>query len=233
MTVGDDNVVGDYSVITGRVTIGSGNHLGSHLSIGAIPTNSRLKYEFQDIEPNEAFGQVRIGDRNVIREFTNVGLPTTEFTTIQDDCYLMPHCHIAHDTWLEDKVILSNHCSPGGHTRILEGANLGKGVQTHPRTVIGQYAMLGVSAVVIRNVLPAVTAVGNPARYLGVNRIGLERNGFSPEDIEGFERLLGASQGTQLDKSDLTPAALKVVDHFLEAIASSRDTRTLPDLEIS
>lgn len=233
VTIGDGNKIGAYSVITGDVTIGSGNHLGSHLSIGEIPTNSRLKYEFNDPEVDKPFGRIRIGDSNVIREFTNVGLPTTEFTTIQNDCYIMPHCHIPHDVLLEDKVILANHCSPGGHTRILRGANLGKGVQTHPRIVIGQYAMLGVGSVVVRNVLPAVTAAGNPARLLGINRIGLGRNGFSDEEIEGFIRLLSTAEDSPAKLKESPTHVRAEIERFFQMLEGSRDTRTLPEIDFT
>jgi UDP-N-acetylglucosamine acyltransferase len=120
----------------------------------------------------------------------------------------MPHCHIAHDTVLEDRVILSNHCSPGGNSHILEGANLGKGVQTHQRVVIGQYAMLGVGAIVVRNILPAATVIENPARFLGTNKVGLERNGFSSEDIESLNTVLKLPPSVIVQKDSLTPSRL-------------------------
>lgn len=232
--IGDDNVFGDYVSISGNTRIGSGNHIGDHVSIGRIPTNSRIKYEFQQAAtPDERFGEIVIGDRNVIREFTNVGLPTLALTAIQNDCYIMPHCHIAHDVLLEDRVILANHCSPGGHTRILKGASLGKNVHIHPRTIVGQYAMLGIGSVVIRNVLPAVTAVGNPAQLIGVNSVGLERNGFSSDDIHAFTALLTSSNDTFIDSDVITPRVRDVMDHFLDLLPSARDRRTLPGIDLT
>lgn len=133
VTIGDNNVIGDYAVIRGGVTKDDDNFLGNHVDIGAIPTNSQIKYEFnQPVETSRVSGRVVIGNGNVIREFTNIGLPTKQSTTIKNECYIMPHCHIAHDTLIEDKAILSNHSSPGRYSQILEGANLGKGV--HKRT---------------------------------------------------------------------------------------------------
>lgn len=233
VTIGDDNIVNDYTVIAGKTEVGSGNYIGDHVSIGRPPTNSNFKYELQEHPDGEKqFGTVRIGDRNAIREFTNIGSPTQELTEIRNDCYIMPHCHVAHDTLMEDGVILSNHCSPGGHTRLLRGANLGKGVQTHQRVVIGQYAMLGIGAVVVRSVLPAVTAVGNPARFLGVNRVGLERNGFSQAEIDAFDQFL-RPDGKKFDGHGLHPTIESVLLHFTSMLNEARDTRTIPDMDLS
>lgn len=229
--IGDNNVFGDYAVITGRTEIGDGNYIGDHISIGRLPTNSNHRYEFLNpVEAAERFGKVVIGDRNVVREFTNVGLPTGDTTSIASDCYIMPHCHIPHDVQIEDRVTLSNHSSPGGHVRILRGANIGKGAQIHQRSVIGQYAMIGMGAVVIRNVLPAVTIAGNPARMIGVNKVGLERNGFAENDIESLATLLTGDSDVDFSNYDLTPALREIADHFLEALSSARDKRTVPPM---
>jgi UDP-N-acetylglucosamine acyltransferase len=230
--IGDNNFFSDGVIVTGRVEIGSGNHFGHHVLMGALPENSRHKFEFQEIDPVEqAAHKVVIGNRNVIREFTSVNLPTGAETRIENDVYIMQHCAVAHDVLLEDHVILSNHCSPGGHAKILKGANLGKGVQTHQRNVIGQYTMLGVGAVVIRNVLPAVTAVGNPAKMLTTNTVGLERAGFNADEVQQVVRLLSQPAGQAVDPSALSEHVLGMFQHFYDIVGEARDSRTIPQVE--
>jgi UDP-N-acetylglucosamine acyltransferase len=229
--IGDNNIFQDGVIIAGRAEIANGNYFGHHVLIGALPENSRHKFEFQEPDPVEqAAHKVVIGNRNVIREFTSVNLPTEAETRINNDVYVMQHCAVAHDVLLEDNVILSNHCSPGGHAKVLKGANLGKGVQTHQRTVIGQYAMLGVGAVIVRNVLPGVTSVGNPAKMLSTNTFGLERAGFDADEVQQVVKLLTAETGTVIDQSILSDRVLAMYQHFYDVVLEARDNRTIPQV---
>ncbi len=235
VVIGDNNTFGDYAVVKGRTQIGDNNYIGDHTTLGRIPTNSNRRYEFQDgPESYERFGKISIGSENVIREFTNVGLPTGEQTFIGDQCYIMPHCHVAHDVHLENRVILSDHCSPGGHNRIMQGANLGKGAKIHQRVVIGQYAMIGMGSVVLRSVLPGATVAGNPARHLGANLVGMQRNGLSDHDAESIASALKAETPIDLSSAELTPKAEETVQRFLQMLsAHGRDMRTVPEIHTS
>lgn len=229
VVIGDNNVIEDNTRITGKSIIGSGNYIGAYNAIGVIPTDMGKGYELErPLNPSRITGRVEIGDNNVIREFTNVDLPTLDVTSIGNNCYIAQHCAIAHDVLLEDGVILTNHCSPGGHAKVLAGANLGKGVQTHQRTVIGQCAMIGVGAVIIRHVLPGVTSAGNPGRFLGVNKIGLERHGFDQSDIEQFTEILTSEPDAGPIERQLNPKVDSTFSHFQDVLSKGRDTRTLP-----
>lgn len=230
--IGDNNIFQDGVIIEGHAEIGNGNYFGHHVLIGALPENSRHKFEFREIDPGEAaLHKVVIGNRNVIREFTSVNLPTEAETRINNDVYVMQHCAVAHDVLLEDNVILSNHCSPGGYAKVLKGANLGKGVQTHQRNVIGQYAMLGVGAVVVRNVLPGVTAVGNPAKMLSTNTVGLERAGFDADEVQQMVKLLATEAGSVVDTSSLSTRVTAMYQHFYDIVSEARDNRSVPQVE--
>ncbi|MDA0677370.1 MAG: hypothetical protein O2788_05130, partial [Chloroflexi bacterium] len=67
--IGDNNIFQDGVIVTGRAEIGNGNYFGHHVLIGALPENSRHKFEFREPDPVEqAAHKVIIGNRNVIRE---------------------------------------------------------------------------------------------------------------------------------------------------------------------
>lgn len=233
VVIGDDNVFEDNAWITGKTIIGSGNYFGAYVAIGGPPTNSAGRIELQRPTAfSELKGQITIGDRNVIREFNNIDMPTGKITSIGNECYLMQHCTIAHDVVIEDRVILSNHCSPGGHARILAGANLGKGVQTHQRTVIGQCAMIGVGAVIIRNVVPGATVAGNPARLITVNKVGLERNGYTSDDIEQITSIIMQDPEKALCDRPLTQRVNATFRHFSTNMSEMRDARIVPDVKL-
>lgn len=227
--IGDNNRFSDNVTVLRSVDIGSDNFFGNNVTLGVHSTDIRNRPELSDAPPN---GIIKIGNRTVIREFTCVDLPTGDLTSIGDHCYIAQYCAIPHDTIIEDEAILTNHCSPGGHCVIMTGANLGKGVQMHHRNVVGPYAMLGVGTVVVKNILPAATVAGNPARFLGVNRVGLERNGFQEEDIEQFGAILQSGEVVVEDFPRLTPAVQEVLSRYCGYLEKARDTRTVPSVDI-
>lgn len=138
-------------------------------------------------KPNPPNHGVAIGDRTTIREFVTVHGGFEAPTRIGSDSYVMAHSYVAHDCVLHDGVTLAARATLGGHTIVHEGANVGLGAITHQRITIGAYAMVGAGAVVIRDVPPFAKVAGVPARVIGVNRVGMERAGFSEREIHAVE----------------------------------------------
>lgn len=231
--LGDNNYIGDYVTIEGNVDIGSQNYIYNHVAIGGFPQHSRTKYEIREIEKQKLQGKILIGNENIIREFTTVHLPTLTTTKISDNCYIMAHNHIAHDVLLEDNVIMANSCDTGGHARLLRGANLGKAVQIHPRTIIGQYCMIGMGTIVVKNIPPGVTVVGNPARFLHINSVGLKRNSFREEQIREFEMIYDSKSLSISGLESFSLEVASVFKHYNENLSFARKTETVPELIFS
>ena len=99
-------------------------------------------------------GGVRIGHRNVLREFTTLQQGHFGPTVLGDDGFLMTRVYVAHDSWLGDQVTMAAAASLGGHVHVGSGANLGLGAVVHQRRVIGPGAMVGMGAVVTRDIPP-------------------------------------------------------------------------------
>ena len=53
---------------------------------------------------------MRIGDRNVFREYVTVHCATNDgdFTRVGDDNVLLASCHVAHDCVLGNHIVMSN-----------------------------------------------------------------------------------------------------------------------------
>ncbi|MGC4808092.1 UDP-N-acetylglucosamine acyltransferase [Micromonospora sp. DT233] len=187
--LGDDNVVGPYSVIVGPCRIGNGNWFAPHVVVGT-PAEYRggPHPTAWDGEPDG--GGVVIGDNNVIREFVTVNQGTQETTRIGDGCYLLARSHVGHDCVLDDAVTLSDAVQLGGHTHVWSWANIGMGTVVHQRGQVGPGAMVGMGSAVRRAVEPFTITVGNPARVSGVNRVGLSRRGCADDVIDRFETFL-------------------------------------------
>jgi len=182
--IGKNNKIGSNTVIRGNVEINDNNFISDFVSIGIVSQHAVERFELHDNKYNYFNKLIRIGNNNVIREFTTVHLPTKSITEIKDNCYIMAYCHISHDTKLFNGVILTNNAQIGGHTTILPYANLGLSVTIHPRITVGGYSMIGMGAVLTKNIIPFTTAIGQPAKPIKINQYGLRRNNWKEENIK-------------------------------------------------
>jgi UDP-N-acetylglucosamine acyltransferase len=184
VTIGSGNVIGAFAVILGPTRIGDRNWIGPQVVIGTPA-------EIRGIDHGLAAGGIgtgiSIGNDNVIREYSTVHQGHYATTVIGNGCYLMNKCYIAHDDVLHDGVTMASGATLGGHVQVGAGANLGMGAIVHQRRVIGGLAMIGMSAVVTRNVPPASLAYGNPCRVRGANRVGMQRAGVTADVITAIE----------------------------------------------
>lgn len=184
-TIGRGNFIGPFCVIGPDVMIGDDNRFEGSCYIGT-PSQHREKFG-----PNPG-ARVKIGNRNVFREFVTVHCPLTKesITQIGNDNFLMAGVHIPHDATIEDKITMANNVLLGGHTHVMEGANIGLGAIVHQRQIIGAYSMLGMGSIVPKGkeVRPGFIYAGNPIRLINRNKIGLERGQINGAHLENFIR---------------------------------------------
>lgn len=175
--LGKNNTIGPFCYIGPGVTIGDFNTFIGHSAIG-FPAEHRDYFHTE--------GAIVIGNRNMIREFVTVHGGTRSKTTMGNNCVMLRGSHLSHDSILEDCVNVSCNVLIGGETYVMEGANLGLGCVIHQRQTIGSWCMVGMGAVVTKDFecLPGNIYVGNPAKYLKRNHIGLDRNQIGFDDIK-------------------------------------------------
>ena len=176
--LGCDNVLHANVVIDGRTTMGDGNEVFSFACLGK--SSQDLKFD-----PSWT-SYTRIGDRNTFREYATVNASSLdgETTVIGSDCLLLSYSHVAHDCVLGDHVIISTDSKIAGHVEVGDHAviNAKTGVVQFVR--IGRFAFIGGFNKVAKDILPFCIAEGMPSVIRAVNRIGLERNGFSAQQIK-------------------------------------------------
>ena len=177
--IGAGSEIEAHSVISGPTVIGVGNRIGSFTNLGAPP---------QDLGYRDEETTLTIGDYNLIREYVSIHRGSVKgggTTVIGDHNMLMAYTHIAHDCKLGSHVIMANAATLAGHVSIYDHANLGGFVGVHQFTRIGRFAYIGGMSGLTKDVPPftIVSGVRNRMRVSGINRIGLKRNGFDPEDI--------------------------------------------------
>ncbi len=175
--MGPRNVVGAHALVDGDTSLGEGNRIFSHAAVGGIPQD--LKYAG---EPTKLV----IGDRNQFREFCTVHIGTAGgggVTRVGSGCLLMANSHVAHDVQLGDGCILANCATLGGHAIVEERVIIGGLSAAHQFTRIGRHAFVSGMTGIVMDVAPYCTVSGSRAELAGINTIGLQRAGYTEEQI--------------------------------------------------
>lgn len=181
VVVGEDCEIGAAAHVEGPATLGRGNRIYPKATIGFDPQD--LKWEGETV-------RLVVGEGNVFREFTTVHRgtgPGGGMTTIGDGNFFMVYTHVAHDCHVGDRTIFANNATLAGHVTIEDDSTIGAFTAVHQFCRVGAHAYLGGYTVVTKDALPFVKTVGHKPVCYGVNRIGLERRGFSPERIDRIE----------------------------------------------
>jgi UDP-N-acetylglucosamine acyltransferase len=211
----DDVVIGPYCVVGDEVVLGAGVSLKSHVVIDGRTTIGEatrifpfasIGLEPQDLKYQGEASSLVIGRNNTIREYVTINPGTAGggmVTRVGDDCLLMIGVHVAHDCQIADNVIMANNATLAGHVVVGEYARLGGLCAVHQFVRIGRHAMIGGMSGVERDVIPYGQVMGDRARLYGLNIIGMQRVGFSREDIQGLRnayQFLFSDGGTLNDR---------------------------------
>jgi UDP-N-acetylglucosamine acyltransferase len=218
--LGDGCVIAPRAILEECVTLGREVKIGVGTVLGGLPQDLKFKGEETWVE---------VGDRTTIREYSTVNRGTSQSfrTTIGSDCFLMSYVHLAHDNHLGNGVIIANGTQLAGHVTIDDKAILSGLLAVHQFGKIGRYAFIGGMSRVNKDVPPYVKAVGNPIKLYGLNSIGLQRNGFSPEVIHELKKAyrlffrseLNIAQALEIARAELTmsPEVKALVDFVEES----------------
>jgi len=188
-TIGPDVVLGEdcrlisHVVLDGHTHIGSRNVFYPFCSVGIAPQD--LKYSG---EPT----QTELGDDNTIRECVTISRGTTKgggITRVGSKNLLMAYVHIGHDCIVGSGCILANAATLAGHVIIQDFATVGAFSPVHQFCTVGKYAFIGGGTIVTQDVLPfSLTSAKRENRAFGINKIGLQRRGFSEDRLKTLQK---------------------------------------------
>lgn len=231
--------IGPYCIIGKNVSIGKNTQLISNIVIEEAEIGEdNIVYPFtsiglppQDLKYKGEKTKVRIGDRNIIREYITIHRASVSgdgVTRVGNDNFLMAYVHIAHDCQIGDHVIMANAATLAGHVIVEDFAFIGGLVAVHQFTRIGAYSMIGGFSGIAQDIPPYTTASGERAKLYGMNIVGLKRHGFDESvirDLKHAYKFLFRSKLTikeAIDKiqSEIKPS--KEVSHLLQFLEQNK-----------
>jgi len=220
VSLGEGVELKSHVVVTGHTTIGPRTRIFPFASIGHQPQD--LKYKG---EPST----LTIGADCLIREGVTMN-PGTEGggmeTIIGDRCTFLANSHVGHDCRIGSNVILSNNVMLAGHLTVGDFAGIGGGAAVIQFTRVGAHAYLGGMSGLENDLIPYGMALGNRAHLSGLNIVGLQRRGFSREDIHSLRRayrLLFADEGTLVERMEDVEKEFRTHPIVTEIIAFIRE----------
>ena len=193
--IGAGTIVGPYCVIGAEVVLGQDCWLQHHVTLSG-PTRAGARNKFyaycsigqqtQDLKYQGEPTYLDIGDENTFREFVTINRSTTSEgkTRVGSRGNFLAYSHIGHDCTVGDEVVFSNNATLAGHVQMGNHAVMGGLTAVHQFCRIGRFAIMGGCSKIVQDVPPFMIADGNPAEIRGVNLVGLERQGFTPESVK-------------------------------------------------
>ena len=170
--------IGSHAHLEGRTLVGPGTRIFPFAVIGAEPQVKGFS------GPTSA---LIIGRNNVIREYSAIHVGTAEgsgCTRIGDDNLIMNNVHIAHDCQIGSHCIIATFTALAGHVTVEDHVVFGAMTGVHQFARIGESAFTGANSMIAKDAPPFSRVVGDRARFMGLNTIGLRRRDFPPDVID-------------------------------------------------
>lgn len=209
-----------HVVIDGHTEVGEGTVIYPFTSLGSPPQD--LKFEGEN-------SKLVIGKNNTIREHVTMN-PGTKgggmITKVGDNNLFMVGVHIAHDCVVGSHIVMANNATLGGHVHVGDHAIIGGLCGVHQFVRIGQHAMIGAMSAVMTDVIPYGLAKGERAFLAGLNLIGLERRGFTRDQVKALQKAfmqLFGDQGTLEERVNAVASDFANDEHVQNIIRFARE----------
>ena len=180
--IGKNVTIDAFAYIDDNVILGDNCHVFPHAVIGCVPQD--LKYQGEET-------WTIIGENCVLREFVTIhrGTASKGKTVVGKNNLIMAYCHVAHDCILHDNIIMSNATQLAGEVEVDDYAIIGGGTLVHQFSHIGGHVMIQGGSKINKDIPPFTIAARDPIAFCGINSIGLNRRGFTPEQIHTIQEV--------------------------------------------
>lgn len=193
--------VGAYAVVGDEVELGEGCVLHEHAMVGGPAKYGRNNtfYPFcsvggdpQDYTFRGERTELLVGDGNVFREYVTVNRGTVKgggVTRIGNENFFLAYSHVGHDDQIGHQTLFVNGATLAGHVAVEDFATIGSFSVVHQFCRVGRYSYVGACTVITQDVPPFSRVVTErETRSFGTNTIGLERKGFTKEQLQTLDR---------------------------------------------
>lgn len=211
--VGDDVELGDgcvlqhHAIVQGPARLGRKNHIYPFAVIGGDPQDLTFAGERVSLE---------VGDENTFREFSTVNRGTAKgggITRVGDHNLIMNYAHIGHDDQIGSRTVFVNGATLAGHVTVEDYATIGAFCPVHQFCRIGRHAYIAANTVITQDVPPFSKIVApRETRCYGLNAVGLERHGFTPERIAALEKAYRLLLRSKLNTTQAVAAMRETLD---------------------
>ena len=229
--------IGPLCMLDGKIRVGARTRLIGHVTIlgitelgadNVLHPGAVIGDEPQDLTYTGVARSVKIGDRNVFREYTTVhrGSEHGDVTIMGDDNFMMQNAHVAHDCRVGNSTIIAGGALLAGWVELGDRALVSGNCVVHQYTRIGRLAMMRGLSRTSRDVPPFCIMDGTHT-LRGINLVGLKRAGIPSKSIHAlrhaFTTLFGTRQNLKLaiERVEKTGPSEPEVTELLNFIKSS------------
>jgi UDP-N-acetylglucosamine acyltransferase len=181
--LGEGCILRHHAVVHGPTRLGRKNHIYPFAVIGGDPQDRNYANERVSLE---------VGDENTFREFCSINRGTKKgggITRLGSHNLIMNYAHIGHDDQIGNHTEFVNGATLAGHVTVEDYAIIGAFCPIHQFCRIGQHSYIAANTVITQDVPPFSKIVApRETRCYGLNSVGLERHGFTPERIAALEK---------------------------------------------
>lgn len=235
----DDGVeVGAYAYVGRLAKLGANTKVHHHATVDGNTEVGRdceifpyalIGGKTQDLKYDGGDPGLKIGERNIFREYCSVHCATHEgsFTEVGSDNFFLAYIHIAHECKVGSHIVMSNSVALAGHVVVEDYAIIGGISGIHQFCRIGRHSFIGSSSKLAQDMPPYMLGDGNPLKVRSFNRVGLERRGFTPEAIKTVRqayKLLyreGLNRSQAMEKLQVLEGDKEIIDTLVNFINSS------------
>ena len=181
--LGDGCVLHAHAVVQGPSKIGRDNVFHPFSSVGGDPQDFGFRGEYTELV---------VGEGNTFREYVTISRGTTKGggrTTIGNKNLFLASSHVGHDCHVGDNNLFVNAATLAGHVTVEDFATIGFSSPVHQFCRVGSYAYVGASTVITQDVPPfSLVVTERQTKCFGINKVGLQRKGFSEERMKALQR---------------------------------------------
>lgn len=228
--IGDNVEIGPKVIIGANVEVGDGCKIGSNVIIE----------DFTKIGKNNCFytgafiggkgNSLYIGDNNVFRDYATVNVATDEVggvTRIGSNNLFQAYSQIESNCQIGNNVIIGNLTKLGKGVIVEDRVTISAMCEIANFTKIGKIVMIGGMERVDKDIPPFLLVDGEPAKVVGINVVGLRRNGIGSQnrdEIKKAYKILYRSTLTTnqaLEKIEKELINLPEIEYFTQFIRCS------------